>query len=88
MDVIGVVGICAANQYGDLYCARGTMDERSGAILAQLAMLAAELEHPIEPIISLKGDRSQVLIRRYNNLVSGLEINPISLSFRLLLSTS
>jgi len=72
MSVEGVKGVCCSSENGDLYCAKGTLDERSAAILAQLTMLAAQIEKPIEPIISLQSEKSRVLIRRYNNLVVGV----------------
>lgn len=65
----GVTGVCAANERGDLFISKGTMDDKSAAILAQLSMLASELEKPIEPVISLQSDKSRILIRKYNNLV-------------------
>lgn len=68
MNVDGVQGVCAASENGDLYIAKGTMDEKSGALFAQLAMLASQIEKPIEPVISLNSDKSRVLIRRYNSL--------------------
>lgn len=36
MNVNGVSGVCASNAQGDLYSAKGTMDDRSAAILAQV----------------------------------------------------
>lgn len=39
MSVEGVKGICAATEHGDLYCAKGTLDERSAAIIAQVSSL-------------------------------------------------
>jgi hypothetical protein len=35
MSVEGVEGICAATENGDLYCAKGTMSEKSAAILSR-----------------------------------------------------
>jgi hypothetical protein len=37
MNLSGVSGICASTEAGDLYIAKGTLDDRSAAILAQVA---------------------------------------------------
>src|SRR5687767_3523721 len=72
MSVKGVEGVCASSESGDLFCAKGTMNDQSAALAAQIALLAAQLEQPIEPVISLQSDRSRVLIRRYNGLVTAV----------------
>ncbi|KAI6205356.1 hypothetical protein M3Y94_00782800 [Aphelenchoides besseyi] len=68
----GVKGVLCADVKGDLYCKRGTMNERTAEIITQITELASQMEDPIEPIVSLQSRTSRILIRRYNNLVVGV----------------
>ncbi|CAD5227474.1 unnamed protein product [Bursaphelenchus okinawaensis] len=68
----GVTGVVCADDKGALYCCKGTLNEKSGPILAHLASLAAQIESPIEPVISLQGSNSRLLARRYNGVVVGV----------------
>ncbi|KAI6173493.1 Late endosomal/lysosomal adaptor and MAPK and MTOR activator 5 [Aphelenchoides besseyi] len=70
----GVKGVLCSDVKGDLYCKRGTMNERTAAIITQISELASQMEpdDPIEPIVSLQSRTSRILIRRYNNLVVGV----------------
>ncbi|CAD5235039.1 unnamed protein product [Bursaphelenchus xylophilus] len=68
----GVTGVVCADDKGSLYCVKGSLNDKSGAILAHLANLASQIESPIEPVISLQGSNSRLLARRYNGIVVGV----------------
>lgn len=72
LGIEGVTGVVCADDKGSLYLSKGTLTDNCGAVLAHLAGLAAQIESPIEPVISLQGSKTRLLTRRYNGIVVGV----------------